>query len=388
MALATRCPNCQALFRVVAEQLRSRGGMVRCGSCRSVFNAIAGLDYLDGQPLSADNADVLAVPGSAPPLPHPRSGAASTGAGSTGAGSPGAGSRWAAAEAATQPATDSAAQSTLASGDTESRGRAQTPPGAHDAPPGAGRRRRAGDSAGVDLETFAIAPDTAETAAQADPHAGPATLYAMAPPRIDFDAVTDDASAGSTAEGLAEGTAQDAQDAPSFLRNHPSEPRPGARIALGVGMVALAAGLVVQLALLLRSPLIVALPALRPALQALCEPLGCTASWPMRPDMLAVVSSELEAVPGTDIFELGAVLRNRAAFAVAAPAIELTISDDIGHTVVRRVFLPADYLAAGPEGKPEPGADRIGASADFALRIRFAFPGGNAASFEAYPFYP
>src|SRR5258706_3184597 len=47
MALATRCPNCQVLFRVVADQLKLRGGLVRCGSCRHVFDAIGSLAYVD-----------------------------------------------------------------------------------------------------------------------------------------------------------------------------------------------------------------------------------------------------------------------------------------------------------------------------------------------------
>ena len=55
MALVTRCPNCGEMFRVGPEQLASRAGTVRCGSCRHVFNAIGCLDYVDaglptGQP--------------------------------------------------------------------------------------------------------------------------------------------------------------------------------------------------------------------------------------------------------------------------------------------------------------------------------------------------
>ncbi|MEV8469434.1 DUF3426 domain-containing protein [Ralstonia sp. UNC404CL21Col] len=41
--LAARCPNCQTAFRVVADQLRLRGGLVRCGRCNHVFD---GRDHL------------------------------------------------------------------------------------------------------------------------------------------------------------------------------------------------------------------------------------------------------------------------------------------------------------------------------------------------------
>jgi predicted Zn finger-like uncharacterized protein len=41
--MKTRCPSCQTLFRVTPEQLRARAGRVRCGQCRTVFNALDGL---------------------------------------------------------------------------------------------------------------------------------------------------------------------------------------------------------------------------------------------------------------------------------------------------------------------------------------------------------
>jgi len=49
--------NCQVLFRVVADQLKLRGGLVRCGSCRHVFDAIGSLAYVD----DASDAAALAV---------------------------------------------------------------------------------------------------------------------------------------------------------------------------------------------------------------------------------------------------------------------------------------------------------------------------------------
>lgn len=40
---ATTCPNCQARFRVTQAQLIQRGGLVRCGDCRAVFDGLAAL---------------------------------------------------------------------------------------------------------------------------------------------------------------------------------------------------------------------------------------------------------------------------------------------------------------------------------------------------------
>lgn len=40
---AATCPACGAQFRVTAEQLIQRGGRVRCGDCRTVFDGFAAL---------------------------------------------------------------------------------------------------------------------------------------------------------------------------------------------------------------------------------------------------------------------------------------------------------------------------------------------------------
>lgn len=37
----TRCPGCRTTFRVTAQQLALRGGQVRCGHCKNVFDGVA-----------------------------------------------------------------------------------------------------------------------------------------------------------------------------------------------------------------------------------------------------------------------------------------------------------------------------------------------------------
>jgi predicted Zn finger-like uncharacterized protein len=39
----TRCPGCKTIFRVTSAQLAMRGGQVRCGHCRAVFDGVAAL---------------------------------------------------------------------------------------------------------------------------------------------------------------------------------------------------------------------------------------------------------------------------------------------------------------------------------------------------------
>jgi predicted Zn finger-like uncharacterized protein len=47
MALATKCPHCATTFRVAADQLKLRGGIVRCGACQHIFDGNASLVDLD-----------------------------------------------------------------------------------------------------------------------------------------------------------------------------------------------------------------------------------------------------------------------------------------------------------------------------------------------------
>ena len=59
MALATQCPHCHTTFRVAADQLKLRGGIVRCGSCQRIFDGNAHLIDLDkpsAPPAAANDA--------------------------------------------------------------------------------------------------------------------------------------------------------------------------------------------------------------------------------------------------------------------------------------------------------------------------------------------
>lgn len=61
MALATKCPHCGTTFRVASDQLKLRGGIVRCGACQQVFDGNASLVDLDQLPAP-----------SSPPSPEPQ----------------------------------------------------------------------------------------------------------------------------------------------------------------------------------------------------------------------------------------------------------------------------------------------------------------------------
>jgi predicted Zn finger-like uncharacterized protein len=403
MALATNCPHCNARFRIGAEQLRSHNGMVRCGSCRQVFNAIGRLDYIEatepaaGAPAAptasagaaahsaaaAPAAPVAtAAPVAAPASPAPARAPAPPTPVPVSARVPApvpvavAAARSAAPAAApARPAARPAAPAEVASAPAAAT-RASAPAPAPAAAPESGeaarieRRRDAARLArqrAAEAEAREILRGAAHGEVEDD--SSPNTM---------FDRIYDDPEA-------TEGDEAQAADQPTFLRETPPAQRRARRTLLGVACLLLAPLFVLQLALLLRADLVARIPELRPALQALCDPFGCSAAWPMRPEYLAVVSSELQAVPGTSALELDAVIRNRADFPMALPAIELTLTDTFNHTVGRKVFRAEDYLAyAAPEAR----GDHLSGGADLSVRLLFALPGANVAGFVAYPFYP
>lgn len=64
--LVTRCPACRTAFRLVADQLRLRQGLVRCGQCDTVFDAREHLIEVPA-PASAAAPAVAPAPSSATP---------------------------------------------------------------------------------------------------------------------------------------------------------------------------------------------------------------------------------------------------------------------------------------------------------------------------------
>lgn len=67
-SLTTRCPQCGTAFKVVADQLRVRQGLVRCGVCSAVFDGYA---RLIGEAESVPPAPAVAHPIAPAPYPTP-----------------------------------------------------------------------------------------------------------------------------------------------------------------------------------------------------------------------------------------------------------------------------------------------------------------------------
>lgn len=352
MALATRCPSCNARFRVAADQLKLRAGLVRCGACQHVFDATGTLSYVDDAALST-SAEAPAAVGTV--IAAIRKAEALAGGGLLTHGTAALPSLPPAAVVKESPAAvDHLVEDTVAPSDEPGVGVASPNTAAAPAMADASATAEA-EAAG--REGAAVAPEPAESAARTVADAGTAEVAAItAPPE------------------------------PAFLRPGTTRHSRVSRLLLAVGSVALALLLLAQLAVTYRAEILARFPHARPALGQLCKVFRCSVDWPARRELLAIVGSELQALPGTSALELTAVVRNRGNVTVALPAIELTLSDTLSRTVARRVFAPTDYLVAeaDPEGRLQAGLE---AGADLTVRITFEARAVNPAGFVVYPFY-
>ncbi|MBL8394170.1 MAG: zinc-ribbon domain-containing protein [Candidatus Accumulibacter sp.] len=142
--------------------------------------------------------------------------------------------------------------------------------------------------------------------------------------------------------------------------------------------------LAAQLVFHLRSTLAISAPALRPALEALSNALGSEMPLPRRAELVSIESSDLQTDPGrSKLLVLQANLRNRASYAQAYPALELTLTDTRDKAVARRVLFPEEYLSpAALEAKS------FAANAEVEIRLWLEAVQINAAGYRLYVFYP
>ncbi|WP_459616860.1 DUF3426 domain-containing protein [Bordetella sp. 2513F-2] len=385
MALVTRCPQCGTAFKVVPDQLRVRNGLVRCGACSTVFDGRACLV----QP---------AVP--APqPAPVPRA---------AGPRAPELPVSSAMPPARTQPPA-------VLRGRAEIRPTASWPhsPGAYvdddhddDGPPpedlpyGAGREpdmprprpRRAeldlspayGLSAGSRpggrseprLRAVRVGgpePDESEEGAGGHDEAlqePPMPVYGEARTRL----------AGDTDAG---------RTPPAFLDPGRIASRHAARRAWAWGCCAGVLLLALQLVYVYRTPVAVAVPALRPVLTMLCQPLGCEVGHARRIERISIVSSSLRAPPGAAQQDAGrqrlvltVVLRNRYEQDQPWPALVLDLTDLSDTVVARKVLRPEAYLT------PAQLAGPMAAQAEVTLRVPIEVAGLQVNGYQLDKFFP
>jgi predicted Zn finger-like uncharacterized protein len=374
MALAARCSHCSALFRVVADQLKLRGGLVRCGECREVFDAIGSLSYVDDQSL------VLVRPTGAAPVTQATDAERR-------------------AERRERQIAERAEASSVPTIWVELPDDTPLEPAVLGLPREPQPARAAGPDAARPAVTTAGMAAPAAAVVEGAPVQQPAALdesgdEAQPPASARSAAPATEAPADVEPVPQTFAPIADIEPAPeevqsevaSFLLGSESPRHRLWRRSAAVACVPLAIGAAFQSMLALREPLLENWPEARPLLLTACSWYGCSAGWPGHSELLAVVGSELAAIPGTDAVELNAAVRSRASFTMALPAIEVTLTDTQNHTVARKVFLPADYLASS--GEPSSRIDDgLAPNADLSIRLVFEARGLNAAGFVVYPFY-
>lgn len=115
-----------------------------------------------------------------------------------------------------------------------------------------------------------------------------------------------------------------------------------------------------------RNELAARIPGLKPYLMRLCEPLRCAVMPPQRPQLIAIEASDLQFMDKArpSLIQLTATLRNHAAYDVGYPALDLVLTNNLEHTLARRIFLPAEYLGSGSDP-----ANGISANAEITVQL-------------------
>ena len=382
MALATQCPHCGTLFRVAADQLKLRGGIVRCGACQQVFDGNTGLVDLNAPPSSptsppiAESAVTPSIPAADDTeqpiytlefdralspfgiLPH------------------------ATHEEAVEPKTETAAVVAEMPVDEEIVA-APPPDDGQDEPepePEPAARQPAPNAPPLLLR---------ESAGGSPPIVSPAAPPAPTSPRARA------AEARARRSKLTPTRIEDTPklrvpdiDEPEFVRRGRQREQSGktVRIAMIAGSALLLLALIVQSMVSFRDVLAARYPALRPALVSTCALFGCQVGLPARPDALVIETGELITLGG-NAYTLSTVLRNGGDLALAWPSIELTLNDADDKPLVRRVFAPRDYvprLADAAAG----GFAGFGARAEQPVKIHFRLEGLEPSGYHIAVFYP
>ncbi|WP_025917166.1 DUF3426 domain-containing protein [Herminiimonas sp. CN] len=371
MALATRCPHCHTTFRVAHDQLKLRGGIVRCGQCRQVFNGIEHLLPPAGiQPAANPGVppkdDLSHVDRLIPPAAVGNQ--VEIGLPSRVDSEPDA--------AAPQPKLTEPANilDELDYAALEGMTLMHFPPADQPEQPDESAPAAGVAADNPSLTEHNTAPTEKTSAARFETRIEPGLTAALPAAEPDFAPQAEEYP----------------QDEPGFIaaarRRQHREPR--SRLLFGIGSTILALTLLAQAAYALRHQIAAHLPQTRPALLAVCRTLGCSITLPARIDAISIESSELQTQPGTaGTLTLTLLLRNRSSTAQAWPDMELTLNDgnEDGNErpILRRIFTPREF----PLGATEI-ANGFAANSEQSVRLTFALTQLKAAGYRVILFYP
>jgi hypothetical protein len=177
---------------------------------------------------------------------------------------------------------------------------------------------------------------------------------------------------------------QAAPEEPGFVKRDRQRQKFGktATIVMSLGSVLLVAALLAQAVTTFRNSIAATVPALKPALTAACQTLGCKIELPTQIDDLTIEQGELQTLSETT-FSFTTLLRNQSATAQAWPSIELVLDDDKDKPVLRRVFTPRDYLP--PDVATERG---FAPHTEQTVKLYFELHDLKASGYHIAVFYP
>ena len=321
MSFITRCPSCSTSFKVVADQLRVSQGWVRCGHCADIFDA---------------NQDLKPWVPTPPVLTNVIDGQS-------------------------QPA--------------EQAGESQSP----DAP--TPDERLPNDAELVRAPTEPV-PEP-EDEGPKEPSWDPSEEEKPAPEH------PADPSTGDLPIDVLQADNDELLNAvpdpePRFVKQAKRQAlwaTQPVRVALWAGVLLGVLGLSAQWAVHDRHRLAAWQPALKPLLNAVCQPLGCRIEPVRQLDAVVIDSSALVRLLG-QLYALDVVLKNTHAWPVAVPSLELSLTDGQEQVLARRVLPASDWPDAPQVLAP-------GETWPVKLRLSVALPAGQPmAGYRIALFYP
>ncbi|MCO5976865.1 zinc-ribbon and DUF3426 domain-containing protein [Ideonella oryzae] len=335
MSLATRCPACGTVFRVVQDQLKVSQGWVRCGQCHEVFNALESLFDLDNSPSPAPTPTPADAPSpsfaatepspleASPPPPEPTPEEAPLASPPP-------------PPAPSLPSPPAPAPVTLPSPPPPAPAAPAEPAPEPEPEVGANEEASAEPTPPAGYELPGDGGDDSVDAPDTDALAAPFGASRLPEP-WEREALTPE-EANPEPEAVV----------PRFLQQADRQVQGARRVRralLAVLCALLLLALGGQLTLQGRDLLAAHWPASRPYLAALCGTVGCEVGAPMALDQIVLDSSQLQTTEVPGELTITAELRNRAGWPVRRPSLELTLTSDDGLTLARRVLSPAELGA-------------------------------------------
>jgi hypothetical protein len=154
--------------------------------------------------------------------------------------------------------------------------------------------------------------------------------------------------------------------------------RPWVVGGLGMGGLVLALTLAAQVAFDQRDWLAAAVPELRPALNEVCQRMGCAVE-PWRHIESVSIDSSALVRERDGVYRLEVGLKSHAHVPVAMPALELSLTDAQDDVAVRRVLLPDDWSATQATLPPQTTT---------VLSVRLGLKDLRSAGYRVLVFYP